>query len=76
MVLSCIRRMNERFGKTMIAKVLTGSSDQKIRSFGFDQLSTYGIMKDKTQKETTEFIDFLTAEGCPKNDDLSILMFM
>ncbi|RST77009.1 DNA helicase RecQ [Siminovitchia acidinfaciens] len=63
MVLSCIRRMNERFGKTMIAKVLTGSTDQKIRSFGFDQLSTHGIMKDKTQKETAEFIDFLTAEG-------------
>ncbi|MBS4206863.1 DNA helicase RecQ [Bacillus sp. FJAT-50079] len=63
MVLSCIRRMNERFGKTMIAKVLTGSGDKKIKSFQFDQLSTYGIMKEKTQKEVSEFIDFLTAEG-------------
>ncbi|MBS4204638.1 DNA helicase RecQ [Lederbergia citrea] len=63
MVLSCIRRMNERFGKTMITKVLTGSSDKKIKSFGFDQLSTHGIMKDKTQKDVSEFIDFLTAEG-------------
>ncbi|MBM7714418.1 ATP-dependent DNA helicase RecQ [Bacillus thermophilus] len=62
-VLSCIWRMNEKFGKTMIAKVLTGSSDQKIRSFGFDKLSTYGIMSEKTQKETAELIDFLTAEG-------------
>ncbi|MFS0644718.1 DNA helicase RecQ [Siminovitchia sp. 179-K 8D1 HS] len=62
-VLSCIRRMNEKFGKTMIAKVLTGSSDQKIRNFGFDKLSTYGIMSEKTQKETVELIDFLTAEG-------------
>lgn len=63
MVLSCVRRMNERFGKTMVAKVLTGSSDQKIKGFGFDRLSTYGIMKNKTQKEVSEFIDFLTAEG-------------
>jgi ATP-dependent DNA helicase RecQ len=62
-VLSCIRRMKEKFGKTMIAKVLTGSSDQKIKNFGFDRLSTYGIMSGKTQKETIELIDFLTAEG-------------
>ncbi|HLU22341.1 MAG TPA: DNA helicase RecQ [Bacillaceae bacterium] len=63
MVLSCIRRMNERFGKTMITKVLTGSGDKKIKSFGFDKLTTYGIMKEKTQKAVNEFIDFLTAEG-------------
>ncbi|MBO1005327.1 DNA helicase RecQ [Pseudogracilibacillus auburnensis] len=63
MVLSCIRRMDERFGKTMIAKVLTGSADKKIKSFGFDKLTTYGIMKDRSQKDVSEFIDFLTAEG-------------
>lgn len=62
-VLSCVKRMGERFGKTMIAKVLTGSADQKIKSFRFDTLSTYGIMKDSSQKEVAEFIDFLTAEG-------------
>lgn len=50
-VLSCIWRMNEKFGKTMIAKVLTGSSDQKIRSFGFDKLSTYGIMSEKRKRK-------------------------
>ncbi|KQL51175.1 ATP-dependent DNA helicase RecQ [Heyndrickxia shackletonii] len=63
MVLSCIKRMNERFGKTFITKVLTGSNDKKINSFGFHQLSTYGIMREKTQKDVNEFIDYLTAEG-------------
>ncbi|MGV3463981.1 MAG: DNA helicase RecQ [Heyndrickxia sp.] len=63
MVLSCIKRMNERFGKTFITKVLTGSNEKKINSFGFHELSTYGIMKDKTQKDVNEFIDYLTAEG-------------
>jgi ATP-dependent DNA helicase RecQ len=63
MVFSCIKRMNERFGKTFITKVLSGSNDQKIKSLGFNSLSTYGIMKDKTQKYINEFIDFLTAEG-------------
>ncbi|MEK3888590.1 DNA helicase RecQ [Bacillus sp. FSL K6-3431] len=69
MVLSCIRRMNERFGKTMITKVLTGSGDKKIKGFRLDQISTYGIMKDKTQKDVNEFIDFLTAEGYLKPTD-------
>lgn len=61
-IFSCIKRMNERFGKTFIAKVLTGSQDAKIKSFGFDKLSTFGIMKDQTQKKVCEYIDFLTAE--------------
>ncbi|WP_062349940.1 DNA helicase RecQ [Bacillus kwashiorkori] len=63
MVLSCVKRMKERFGRTMIMKVLTGSSDRKLKSFGLDQLTTYGIMKKKSQKEVTALIDFLTAEG-------------
>ncbi|MBM7644629.1 ATP-dependent DNA helicase RecQ [Scopulibacillus daqui] len=62
MVFSCIKRMKERFGKTLIAKVLTGSSDRKIQSFGFDKLSTFGIMSDRTQKQVSELIDYLTAE--------------
>lgn len=63
MVFSCVKRMNERFGKNFIAKVLTGSSDKKILGFGFDRLSTYGIMKERKQKDVSELIDFLTAEG-------------
>jgi ATP-dependent DNA helicase RecQ len=62
MIFSCVKRMKERFGKTMIAKVLTGSLDQKIKSFGFDRISTFGIMKNKTQKQVMELIDFFTAE--------------
>lgn len=63
MVLSCVKRMDERFGKGLVAKVLTGSKDQKIDQFGFEQLSTYGLMKGYSQKEVTSLIDFLTAEG-------------
>ncbi|WLD91995.1 DNA helicase RecQ [Alkalihalobacillus sp. AL-G] len=75
MVFSCIKRMKERFGKTFIAKVLTGSSDSKIKQFGFDQISTYGIMKGQTQKHVIELIDFLTAEGymAPTNGSYPVL---
>ncbi|MFC3885842.1 DNA helicase RecQ [Bacillus songklensis] len=62
MVLSCMIRMGERFGKTLIAQVLTGSNNKKVREMRFDELSTYGILSDQTSKDVSEFIDFLTSE--------------
>ncbi|WP_207871764.1 ATP-dependent DNA helicase RecQ [Enterococcus sp. DIV2402] len=61
-VLSCVKRMGEKFGKSLVGKVLTGSKDQKITQWSFEQLSTYGLMKDWTQKEIVQLIDYLTAE--------------
>lgn len=62
MILSCIKRMNERFGVGMTAKVLRGSKDQKILSFRLDNISTYGILPHYTEKELTELINFMIAE--------------
>lgn len=61
-ILSCVKRMGERFGKSFVGKVLTGSKDKKITQWRFDQLSTYGLMKDWTQKDVVQLIDYLTAE--------------
>jgi ATP-dependent DNA helicase RecQ len=63
MVLSCMIRMNERFGSSMISGVLTGSKGKKIMDFGFDKLSTYGLLKGKSQKDVGLFIDYLISEG-------------
>ena len=62
-VLSCVKRMGERFGKALVGKVLTGSSDQKVKQWGFEKLPTYGLMKDWSQKEVNQLIDYLTASG-------------
>ena len=62
MVLSCMIRTGERFGKTMIAQVLTGSSNKKLLEQNFQSLSTYGLMKNQSTKEVADFIDFLTSE--------------
>ncbi|WP_332849221.1 DNA helicase RecQ [Bacillus sp. FJAT-45037] len=62
MVFSCIKRMRERFGKTMVAQVLVGSSNQKVKQMQLDSLPTYGLMNNKTAKDVANFIDFLTAE--------------
>ncbi|KUP42268.1 DNA helicase RecQ [Bacillus halotolerans] len=62
MVLSCIIRMNERFGKTMVAQVLAGSKNKKVLENGFSSLSTYGILKHQSVGEISDFIEFLIAD--------------
>ncbi|WP_299513998.1 DNA helicase RecQ [uncultured Rummeliibacillus sp.] len=61
-VLSCVIRMGQKFGKTMVAQVLVGSKNQKIKSFGFESLSTYGLLKEMTIKDVTNFIEYMIAE--------------
>lgn len=63
MILSCVKRMNEKFGVSMTAKVLKGSKDKKIIQFGLTKLSTYGLLSRYTEKEITEMIHFLIAEN-------------
>ena len=59
-VLSCIIRMGQRWGKAITAKVLCGSADKMVKDRGFDELSTYGILKgDYSMKEATNLIDFM-----------------
>lgn len=59
-VLSCIVRMGQNFGKTLISQVLAGSRSQK--ALDFKHLSTYGILKEMSIKEIANFIEFLIAE--------------
>lgn len=59
-VLSCIIRMGQRWGKAITAKVLCGSADKAVKERGFDELSTYGILKGAySMKEATNLIDFM-----------------
>ncbi|ASK62012.1 DNA helicase RecQ [Virgibacillus phasianinus] len=62
MILSCVKRMGERFGVSMTAKVLKGSRDKKIKDFKLHLISTYGILSNYTEKALTEWIHFLIAE--------------
>jgi len=62
MVMSCVIRMGQRFGKTITAQVLTGSKNQKVAEMGFNRLPTYGIMKEKSAKDVSDFIEFLTSQ--------------
>ncbi|PPA68893.1 DNA helicase RecQ [Jeotgalibacillus proteolyticus] len=62
-VLSTVKRMGERFGTGMTAKVLKGSRSKKVIDFGLDKLSTYGMMRSQTEKQISDFIQYLISDG-------------
>jgi len=61
-ILSCVRRVGEQYGVNLVASVLKGSNNKKIRLLGFERLSTYGIMKEYSISELTSLINLLAAE--------------
>lgn len=62
-VLSCAYRLKGRFGAAMLARVLKGAQNKRIRQLKLDRLSTYGLLADRSIEEIRDFIGFLTAEG-------------
>ncbi|MFH1738817.1 MAG: RecQ family ATP-dependent DNA helicase, partial [bacterium] len=62
-ILSCIRRLDERFGADYTASVLTGSRDQRILENHHDALSTYGLLSDVRKRVARDWIEQLVAQG-------------
>lgn len=65
--LSCVVRMDQKYGKKMITRVLVGKDDVANDWHHFEKLSTFGIFKDNTLKQTSRLLDFLTANGFLKS---------
>jgi len=73
-ILSCIIRLDERFGADYTASVLTGSSEQRILKNGHDTLSTYGILSDSQKRVTRDWIEQLAAQDCiRKSEEYNVL---
>jgi len=60
-VLSGVARAKGRFGKIVVAQMLTGSDSERMSRWKLAELSTYGILRDCgfTQKEVADIIDAL-----------------
>ncbi|NRY62757.1 DNA helicase RecQ [Clostridium beijerinckii] len=62
-VLSCIYRMKVKFGIGMLVDVLRGSKNKKVIQFHFNELSTYGLMKEYSAEDLKNFINTLISHG-------------
>jgi ATP-dependent DNA helicase RecQ len=63
-ILSCVARLNGRFGKGTVAAVLRGSRSRQVIDHHLDRLSTYGLLKEMTQDDITAYIKALIEAAC------------
>ncbi len=61
--LSCVYRTGQRFGVNYVVDVLRGKDDERIRRFGHDRLSTYGIGSELSNAEWRSLFRQLIAQG-------------
>lgn len=67
MILSCVKRIRDKLGCdvgiNLLGNVLRGSKNKRVLELSLDELTTYGLMKEKGRTEIHSMIDHLEAEG-------------
>jgi ATP-dependent DNA helicase RecQ len=61
--MSCIYRTEQRFGVNYLIDVLLGKDNERIRRFGHDRISTFGIGQDLSPEEWRSVYRQLVAAG-------------
>ena len=74
-ILSCVARTGERFGVTHIVDVLRGADTERVRKFGHERLSTYGLCQDTDRKALTNLVYQVLDQGLVRRsgDDKPVL---
>ncbi len=62
-ILSCVVRLEERFGASHTAKVLTGAKEARIVELKHDRLSTFGLLAAEGLQAAKMWIDQLVNQG-------------
>lgn len=62
-ILSCVVRVQERFGGEYVAQVLLGANAARILENGHHELSTFGLLKGRDRHTVRGWIDELLGQG-------------
>lgn len=62
-VLQCVFDMGGKYGRTTVARILTGSVSKKILTINISKLGTYGVARDAGMKEILSLTDWLIEEN-------------
>jgi len=62
-ILSCVARVQQRFGATHVVDVLLAAKTESVFARGHDKLSTYGLMKGTPRKALTNMVFQLVDQG-------------
>ena len=63
-ILSCVARMQGRFGRAKVVQVLLGSQASDIVNSYLSRLSTYGILKGASRSMLDVYLDALVEAEC------------
>ena len=73
-ILSCIVRLDQRFGGEYVAQVLVGSRDKRILENNHERLSTYGLLSDYSKHTVRDWIEQLTGQDyIEKHGEFNVL---
>ena len=73
-ILSCVMRLKQRFGGDFTSMVLAGSEDQRILQHRYNELSTWGILKEEGRRTVRDWIEQLAGQGfLEKAGDYNVL---
>lgn len=76
-ILSCVYRLAQRglrMGEVFVTDVLVGSKAKKIKDFGADDISTYGIMADTGRIKIRAMINGLCDRGYIRRGEHDVLI--
>jgi ATP-dependent DNA helicase RecQ len=68
-VLSCVARVDQRFGAAHVANVLRGSATRQVSAAGHDTLSTFGLLAGAAVAEVRGYIEQLLGLGLLRQAD-------
>jgi ATP-dependent DNA helicase RecQ len=71
-ILSCVARVQERFGAGHVISILRGENTEKVRKFNHDKLSTYGLLKDHGKADIRDWIYQLIGQQVLVQNDLQL----
>jgi ATP-dependent DNA helicase RecQ len=62
-IISCVARVQERFGVGHVVDVLVGANTARVRELRHDQLSTFGLLKELDKKAVQDMTYQLVDQG-------------
>ncbi len=62
-ILSCVLRLEERFGAAYTAAVLSGSTEQRVMDYGHNRLNTWGILAEESKRTIHDWTEQLVEQG-------------
>ncbi len=71
-ILSCVARVQERFGIGHVINVLRGKEDERVLKFNHDKLSTFGLLRDRREVDIRDWVYQLLSQKVLKQNDVRL----